>query len=429
MGYSQTKPCPNKYGEDTARTKRDLTLFNKYYKSKDYIKAYPYWRYLFDNAPCVQKRITYNGPNVVKKVLRDLKKNDSAGYADRKDHLIDTILMIYPKRIEYYGQEGYVLGKWASDLGNLRPKQRQEALKMFERSIELTGNKASYTVPQNFIKTAVKEHVKKRYTLDSLYTLYFQMMDIVGYNLANDTKKHEKWEATEAYINKAMKPYLNCEKVEEYFKPLVEAAPNDTVLLKKVADLLINAKCERSLFFLSIAEKIYELDPSPAAAFTIAVGRHANKEYSDAVNWYSKSIDSAPDDTSKAKIYLTIANLYDKRLSNTSAANKAANKALELDPKLGAAYLIKAKYIGSLSGSCADGIQGKSAFWAASDAARKAKEIDPGVEKSANALINFYYSKFITKEDAFLLGFIQDEGTSFTVPCTGSSTIVRFRKK
>lgn len=427
-------PCPFKYGSDTVKTKEQLSLFSQYYKEKNYVKAYGYWRYLFDNAPCVQKRITYNGPIIVKSVLSDLRKTNDSLYKLRKDGLIDTILMIYPKRIELYGQECYVKGKWASDWAKLKPKERQQALKMFEESVACEGNKTAYTVPMNFIKSAIKEHKKEQYSLDSLYQLYFQMMDITSYNLANSPRQKAKWEKTEAYLNKVMKPYLNCEKVEEYFKPKVDENPTDTAMLKKVASLLETAKCTKSLFFLSIAEKIYELDPSPEAAKTIAVGRHSNEEYKAAATWYEKAIEGAADDSTKAKLYMTIANLQDKRLNNLSAANQAANEALKLNPDLPAAYLIKSKFIGTLSGSCSsDKIDGASAFWAAADAAAKARAMasaagNESLVESANKLIAFYSSKFIKKEDAFFKGFTNPEGSSFTVPCTGASTTVRYRK-
>jgi hypothetical protein len=426
-------PCPNKYGSDTILTKEKLSLFNQYYQNKDYVKAYPYWKYLFDNAPCVQKRVTYNGPLIVKKYLSDLRKTNDSMYKLRKAGLVDTILMIYPKRIELYGQECYVKGKWASDWAKLKPKERQQALKMFEESVACEQNKTAYTVPMNYMKTAIKEHKKKAYSLDSLYQLYFQMMDITTYNIANTPKKKAKWESAEAFLNKVMKPYLNCEKVEEYFKPKIEANPNDTAMLKKVADLLVTAKCTRSVFFLGIAEKIYELDPSPAAAKTIAIGRHANQEYKAAAQWYEKALPGEVNDSSKAKVYMTIATLNDKRLNNLGAANKYAKEALKLNPNAAGAYIIKAKHIGSLASSCADNIKGASAYWAASDAAAKARDLakaqgNEKLIKEANSLIGFYASKFITKEEAFFVGFTQAEGSSFTVQCTGSATIVRFKK-
>lgn len=431
LGFSQGTqgtPCPNKYGSDTVKAKEQLSLFNQYYQSKDYVKSYKYWKYLFDNAPCIQKRVTFNGPTIVKKVLADLKKTDDSLYNMRKEGLIDTILMIYPKRIEYYGNEGYVKGKWASDWAKLKPKERQEALKMFEESVALQGNKTSYTVPMNYLKAAIKENKKKQYGLDSLYALYFQMMDITTYNLKQGGKYQAKWETAETYMNKVMKPYLNCEKIEEYFKPQIEANPDDADMLKKVADLLINAKCEKTQFFLGIAEKIYELDPSPESAFTIAVGRHANKEHQQAVKWYVLSLDGADSDSAKAKIHMTVANLHEKHLNNIGEAHKAAKSALELNENLGGAYLIKAKYFASSASACDDKIDGRSVYWAAADMAAKAKAVDPSVEEKANKFINFCASNFIKQDQAFFKSFTLAEGASYTVPCLGVVTTVRYKK-
>ena len=61
--------CVNKWGNDSVETAKQLSLFNQYYQEKKYVEAFPYWEYLFINAPCIQKRIMYAGPFIIKKVL------------------------------------------------------------------------------------------------------------------------------------------------------------------------------------------------------------------------------------------------------------------------------------------------------------------------------------------------------------------------
>ncbi len=101
--------CQNKWGSDSVTTAKKLSLFNQYYQEKKYVEAFPYWKYLFENAPCIQKRITYSGPYIIKKALREEE------YKSRFKGLVDTLLLCHDKRIEFFGQEVYVLGKKADD--------------------------------------------------------------------------------------------------------------------------------------------------------------------------------------------------------------------------------------------------------------------------------------------------------------------------
>ena len=80
--------CQNKWGSDSVTTAKKLSLFNQYYQEKKYVEAFPYWKYLFDNAPCIQKRITYSGPYIIKKVLREEE------YKPRFKGLVDTLLLV-----------------------------------------------------------------------------------------------------------------------------------------------------------------------------------------------------------------------------------------------------------------------------------------------------------------------------------------------
>jgi len=52
-------------------------------------------------------------------------------YKARFEGLVDTLLLSEDMRIEFFGQEGYVLAKKADDMAKLAPKRRAEALAIF----------------------------------------------------------------------------------------------------------------------------------------------------------------------------------------------------------------------------------------------------------------------------------------------------------
>ena len=87
-------------------------------------------------------------------------------------------------------------------------------------------------------------------------------------------------------------------------------------------------------------------------------------------------------------------------------SNRYAKKVLAINPNNGAAHLIIASGYAKSKRSCtADGIDGKSVYWAAVDRAVKAKTVDPSVAEQANKFINVYSAYFIKGEQAFFKNF------------------------
>jgi tetratricopeptide (TPR) repeat protein len=418
----------HKYGTDTVKAQKSEAMFNQYFKARDYQSVYPYWEYLFNNAPVVSKRITFNGAFIAKKYLIHLSKTDSAAYEQRKDGLIDTILLAYDMRIKYWGQRDIVLAKKAADMFSLRPMLRDSALGMFNESVKNLGYKTEYKTPLYYLKSAITENKRDKYSADSLLDLYFELQDIIDYNLKIEGKAQKKWVACDTLVAKMMRPYFTCEKLEEFFKPKTDTSATDIALLKKVTNLLDIAKCNNSAYALDIAVKVYKLEPSSDAAISIAKTYKGIGNGPEALKWYNKGIDGVMDTTKKADIYQTMASL-EYAAGNVSKATSYAKKVLAINPNNGAAHLIIASGYAKSKDACkSDGIDGKSVYWAAVDRAVKAKSVDPSVAEQANKFINVYSAYFIKGEQAFFKNFPVQEGGTYTVPCLGVSTIVRFNK-
>jgi len=429
LAFGQGEPCKNKYGKDSATTVKNLSLFNQYFQMKKYSDAYPYWQYLFENAPCIKKRITYNAPTIIKSQLKHLKKTNEEAYKARFDGLVDTIFMSYEMRIKYWGKAGYVYGKHANDLAKLRPAMRDSALSMFKKSIQMEGMNTDDRVPMYYIQAAVKHVKREKMTEDSLYSIYFEMLDIISHNLKTRTKEKDikEWTFTETTVNAFMKPYLQCDKLKLYFEPKLDANKEDLDLLKRAAKLLELAGCEKEEFFIQVAELIYSIEPSSASGLSIAKAYHAKKNYNKAMKYYEEGVTGIQDPSERSNTYLTMANLMYKQ-GRYSSAKGFANNALEFNEHNGSAYLIIAQYYANSSSSCtADKLDGRSVFWAAVDKCQQAKSKDPSISEDANKLIAVYKAKFPKKEDAFFKGFTSENGATFTVPCLGVSTTVRYK--
>ena len=119
-----------KYGSDSLKCVENLSLYKINFRMwKDYnfsqevidqVPVYQPWKWVFDNCPLSSQNIFLDGVVILKYFYE--KETDSV----RKEQLVDSIMLVYDKRIEYFGNtstspEGLVLGGKGIDLLILRP--------------------------------------------------------------------------------------------------------------------------------------------------------------------------------------------------------------------------------------------------------------------------------------------------------------------
>ncbi|MFY0644861.1 MAG: hypothetical protein JXR19_10380 [Bacteroidia bacterium] len=414
---AQDSPCDNKWGTDSIETAKAVSMFNQYFQEKKYVESFPYWYYLFNNAPCFNKRITFNGPFIIKKALREDQ------YKDRFDGLVDTIFLCYQKRIDLFGDEAAVKALWANDLGKLRPAQRDTALKMFAESIAATGNNTSYKVPGNYVYAAVKQHKKEQLDLDSLIQILDNVSGIIDYNIAAGGKYLEKWNKTQESVTKLMLPYLDCDKITELKQPQFEANKDNITYLKSTLNLLNKGGCEKTDFYYELSEQLYLLEPNATAALSLAKAAKTRGEVSKALGYYGEAATGLEGDQLYST-YIQMASLSIKQ-GGLVEGRSFARKALEINPNSGDAYILIGDAYASSVGSCSGSkLKGREVYWAAVDKYAMARSVDSTSQERATQRINKYSAYFPDNETAFFEGIT--DGQSYTVGCwIGETTRVR----
>ena len=101
-----------KYGsteEDSVKCVTNISLYKEHFKQKNYIDAKKGWINVFDGCPQSQKSTYLNGVKMYRQFIA--KEKDAV----RKQELVDTLYLIYDRRIEYFKQPAYVLGRKGSD--------------------------------------------------------------------------------------------------------------------------------------------------------------------------------------------------------------------------------------------------------------------------------------------------------------------------
>lgn len=420
-------PCRQKWGIDSAETARKLSLFNQYYQEKKYVESFPYWKYLFENAPCIQKRITFSGPYIIKKVLRD------TSYKSRFKGLVDTLLLCHEKRIEFFGDEGYVKGKWADDMSKLQPKNRDKALLLFNESVQMQGNKTRYDVPSDYIYAGVKQYKKKKLTLDSLFMILDQVTPIVDANISKytatglskkDSVKGIKWVKTQNAIIGMLKPYLDCDKLTALKQPYFSDNRSNAAWLASTVKLLDRGGCEGQAFYFECAEALFALEPNVNAALSLAKAFGKKGDDEKSLAYYEKAVGLSTTDEEKFEIWIKLAKTA-KNSGKYVSTRDYARKALAIHPNSGEAYILIGDAYAASASSCSSGDLGRGGVYlVAVDKYIKARNVDTSIVDVANAKISKYSAYFPGKEDAFFKNI--NNGDTYTVGCwIGETTIVR----
>ena len=94
MSFGQNKV--KKYGEDSIKCLQNLSTMHEFVKINVYSYAVGSWLYVFDNCPAASKNIYIYGG----KIMKYLIENSSE---ERKPGLVDTLMLLYDRRIEYFG--------------------------------------------------------------------------------------------------------------------------------------------------------------------------------------------------------------------------------------------------------------------------------------------------------------------------------------
>lgn len=424
LGFSQEK-VQSKYGEDSLSCITNLSVYVEFVKTGMYDYALDSWRYVFTNCPAASKNLYTHGAKIMKSLIKNEKNNAE------KENYIDTLLLIYDQRIQYFGQEGYVLGRKGLDLLKYRKSYIEEANEIFARSFELSGNKTEPSVVVQYFQTTSILFKKSKKFKEEVVEVYAQCVDILDYKLRTETsaKKLEK-------INKAkdnvdilfdQSGAANCESLIALYTKKFEESPNDVELLEKITKMLDKYECIESDLFMQAAEALYPLKPSALAAYNLAKLWVKKGDLTKSAEYYKEAISHEEDSIRLAKFYYDLGNIVHSQEKN-ELARSYAYKSLKYKSYSGKPYLLIGKAYASASKKCGEEKFYQSAvYWVAVDKFVQARNIDTttSVISEANELIQTYSKYFPNKEDAFFYNVI--EGNKYTVECwINETTKVRF---
>ncbi len=420
----------SKYGTDSVTCVMNLSLYREFYKQWKASKyknssiddALKSWRLVYDNCPRATENIYVDG---VKMISFRLKK---AKDPIVKAGLVDTLMTIYDRRIEYFPlkhkskkpQEGAILGRKGVDFYKLDPAKNYIATyKILGRAIELDKGNAKGPVYVYYFRSITKMAQKGDIDTAAVVDAYDMISDyiddnILKYQKASKQKKVETYNNIKGNIENTFEPFANCKDLVRIYKKKYDVEPENIDLLKKITKLLDKKDCQNSELYFEATVALYKLDPTPESAYLIGKMMLKEEKYNEAVPYLEEAI-KMENELRAYKALIFLAEDY-QHLNKFEKARIIAKKAAKLNPTAGKPYIIIGDMYAASAGKCGnDELTKKVSYWAAVDKYKKAKSVEPDLSASMNKKINAYQKHFPPTELLFFHNLT--EGDSYKVEC------------
>lgn len=418
-----------KYGADSASRvscAMNISLYSEFYKQKNYNDAIKPWREVYNNCPQASKNTFIKGATIFKRLI--IKEKDAA----KKDAYIDTLMMIYDKRIETFGQKGTVLTYKSADLYSFKGNAvADQVYPMTKEAMALSKEKTKAAIVTIYMQTAVELYKNESIDGNEVISAYTYAMDILDKATEYCKMRVEK---NDRYSEKYAKELENietslsnvealfsesgaatCEALISIFEPKCQENSSNLEWLKKVTKLLNKSECTDAELFARASEKQYELEPSAESAHNLARLFLKKEAYDKAEKYYEEATKLQEDAITNALYYYEYATLAMAQ-GDFAKVRTLSYKALKLNPDDGRPYIMIGKaYAASKSMKIGkEPIEHNAVYWVAVDAFVKAKQVDASLTDQANELINTY-SKYFPNYEEWFMAVGSNEGDTYTV--------------
>ncbi len=416
-----------KYGKDSVKCITNLSLYvepYKYWKQSHYKSdvvndAIKPWIYTFNNCPRSSQNMLIHGIKIMEYRIKNEKD------AALKEKLIDTLLMVYDKRMKYFpvykgrSQVGKIMGDKGVAIYKFRPSQYKEAYKVLKQSVDMQKGRSKGAVLIYYFRALTRMVQNGEADPSEVIDTYDQISNYVDANIAKykaagKTRKVEINENVKGSLESMFEPFATCDVLVRIYQKKFDEHPDSLELLKKITSILDDKKCVDSKLYLDAVVNLNKAEPSPESAFLIGKLYLKDEKYDKAMQ-YCKMATTMEDTDKVYDDYMYLAQIY-KYKNNNEKAREMALKAIKTNPHKGAPYAFIGDLYAASAAKCGNNDLTKLvAYWAAVDKYKKAKKVEPEMAESMNKLISAYQKHFPTKEVMFFYNI--NDGDPYTVGC------------
>ena len=296
--------------------------------------------------------------------------------AEKKTY-IDSLMLLYDLRIENFGDhatrgKAYILDRKARDFLIYNPLDHERVLELFREAI------AAQPDPE----------------LVEIIAEYDRLSPVFDGATGQAAEYKDQFDKCFGLSGVA-----SCENLEAMFKEKIAASNNDPDVLAQAVDLMTRAKCD-SEFYLTTAEKYYEVKPSAETALFLAQAFQNKQEYDKAIKYLTEALAVETDNVEKEKLLVRIG-VVQLATKNYAEARKAALEAQALNPEDGMTYFVLAQCYGAQASGA--NFTSQAMYWVAYDTMEKAAQLleEADLKETATKMMAAFRSAWPSKEECF----------------------------
>ncbi len=429
VGYASAQQAQN------PECMQNLSIFHQHVKVKNYDAAYTPWKMVYDNCPDLHAATYVDG----EKILKDrIKKGVD------KQASITLLMEIYDKSHQYF-KDKFTLASVLSDKAILMYDEKlgsdEELFNVLDKAFNedrknFKNPKALYL----YFSTLVDLYKAGKKDLQAVFDTY----DDVTERIDEENKKlskvlNEFADLDEANLNSKQKRKLryatvnseafgkisesidgklgelaNCENLIPLYQKNFDAKKGDLKWVKRAVGRMFAKECTDDPLFVKLVEAQNALEPSANSEFYLGILKEKAGDSKGALGHYNRAVELETDNYEKSQILYRIA-VSQKRRGAKSSARNYAQKAINLNPSMGKAYLLIANLYASSANECGSTpFEKRAIYWKAAEMARKAARVDPSIAGTAKATANSYEQRAPSRADIFQAGMA---GKTITFNC------------
>ena len=423
--FSSKVSAQGKFGPDSIECIKYLSYYTEYYKQKNYDAALPNWRKAYNICPPTARySLLSDGTTLVRRLIQANAKN--AAY---KDQLIDSLMVIYDQRVEFWPK--YAVSSLNNKALDMYNYMKNDSEKLFAGLSEVVDQTKEQTRPNIFLfqlNTAVDLYKEGTLDPEKVINVYENAVKYLGMmNPKNDTEKRSIEKTIEDVESLFITSQVaSCDNLIALFGPRYEADPQNLDLAKNIVRMMgMTEGCTDNDLFLNSVTTMHKMEPSYTSAYYLYKLYAGRSDYENAVKYMTEAIEAAESDAVTDGGYYYELAAFSFKNGKSAAAFEAAQKVPELDPSLaGKAYMLMGTIWGSIVCGGND-IEQRAKYWVAVDYMNKAKAADETLAEDAADHIRQYASYYPQTAEAFMYDITN--GQSYTVSCGGMRAVTTVR--
>ncbi len=399
-------------------------LYKDNMKTKNYKAAFPLWKKAYYGAPAANGSIKYQFEDGIKLYNNLYNTTDDKAM---KQVYMDSVMAIYDKRIECFGDAAYVAGRKAFDKYYYYQAEsdKEDIYSLFKEAVDVKKEKVDYFVINPFTKILSDKIINEEVSLEEGRKYSSLIMDAIEYGTASGKNK-EAWDVISAYAParldnlEGIEGLYDCAYYEKKYMALFRASSTDCEVINRTYGRLLWGGCAKesaAVAEIATAKKTScYTPPPPDGPLKKAYNAYTEGRYNEAVTLFDEFIELTSDPAKKFKYTMLVAKIYYGDIKNFSKSRKYARKAAALNGGSGEPYLLIGKLYASSGPLCGPGTGWDSQIvtWPAIDKFKQALS-DPATKSEAQQLITTYKQYMPKKEDIFQRSI--EAGSNYKVGC------------